>query len=66
MPQLALLGGPRVRTRPFPSWPIFGEAEEQRLLRTLRSAQWGRLDGTRSNARTAKQRELRHQKSIPI
>jgi dTDP-4-amino-4,6-dideoxygalactose transaminase len=46
MPQLALLGGPRVRTRPFPSWPIFGEAEEQRLLRTLRSAQWGRLDGT--------------------
>jgi dTDP-4-amino-4,6-dideoxygalactose transaminase len=46
MAQLALFGGPRVRTRPFPSWPIFGEAEEQRLLRTLRSGHWGRLDGT--------------------
>jgi dTDP-4-amino-4,6-dideoxygalactose transaminase len=42
---LALLGGPPIRTRPFPSWPIFGEAEEQRLLRTLRSGEWGRLDG---------------------
>lgn len=46
MAGLALLGGPRVRTRPFPSWPIFGEAEEQRLLRTLRSGRWGALDGT--------------------
>ncbi|MGB2715453.1 MAG: DegT/DnrJ/EryC1/StrS family aminotransferase [Vicinamibacterales bacterium] len=45
MPQLALLGGPRVRSRPFPEWPIFSEAEEARLLRTLRSGQWGRLDG---------------------
>jgi dTDP-4-amino-4,6-dideoxygalactose transaminase len=42
---LALLGGKPVRTRPFPSWPIFGQAEEQRLLRTLRSGRWGRLDG---------------------
>jgi dTDP-4-amino-4,6-dideoxygalactose transaminase len=43
---LALVGGTPVRTRPFPSWPIFGEAEEARLLRTLRSGRWGRLDGT--------------------
>jgi len=42
---LALLGGTPIRTRPFPSWPIYGEAEEQRLLRTLRSGNWGRLDG---------------------
>ena len=42
---LALLGGPRVRTAPFTTWPIFGEAEEARLLRTLRSGNWGRLDG---------------------
>jgi dTDP-4-amino-4,6-dideoxygalactose transaminase len=42
---LALLGGVPVRSRPFPSWPIFGEAEEARLLRTLRSGAWGRLDG---------------------
>jgi dTDP-4-amino-4,6-dideoxygalactose transaminase len=42
---LALLGGTPVRTRPFTAWPVFGKAEEQRLLRTLRSGQWGRLDG---------------------
>ncbi len=30
---------------PFLTWPIFGEAEEVRLLRTLRSGKWGRLHG---------------------
>ena len=44
-PALALFGGPRLRTRPFPAWPIFGAAEEARLLRVLRGGQWGRLDG---------------------
>src|SRR5688500_19216591 len=43
--QLALLGGSPVRTSPFPTWPVFGEAEEAALLRTLRSGKWGRLDG---------------------
>ena len=42
---LALFGGSPVRTQPFPSWPIIGEAEEMRLLRTLRSGKWGRLHG---------------------
>ncbi len=42
---LALFGGSPVRTRPFPAWPVFGGAEEDRLLATLRSGQWGRLDG---------------------
>ncbi len=42
---LALFGGAPVRTRPFTSWPIAGEAEEVRLLRTLRSGKWGRLHG---------------------
>ena len=42
---LALFGGPPVRTRPFPAWPVFGTAEEERLLETLRSGLWGRLDG---------------------
>jgi dTDP-4-amino-4,6-dideoxygalactose transaminase len=46
MPQsLALLGGAPIRTRPFTAWPVFGAAEEERLLRTLRSGNWGRLDG---------------------
>ena len=42
---LALFGGSPVRTQPFTSWPITGEAEEMRLLRTLRSGKWGRLHG---------------------
>jgi dTDP-4-amino-4,6-dideoxygalactose transaminase len=44
--KLALLGGKPLRKRPFPSWPIFGRPEETRLLRTLHSGKWGRLDGT--------------------
>jgi dTDP-4-amino-4,6-dideoxygalactose transaminase len=45
MAMLALLGGKPVRTRPFARWPVFGDAEEQRLLRVLRSGLWGKLDG---------------------
>ena len=42
---LAVLGGSKVRARPFTSWPVFGEAEERRLVRALRSGKWGKLDG---------------------
>src|SRR5688500_2091392 len=42
---LALLGGKPVRTHPFTAWPVFGEPEERRLLRTLRGGVWGKLDG---------------------
>jgi dTDP-4-amino-4,6-dideoxygalactose transaminase len=42
---LALFGGAPVRTQPFTAWPIVGEAEEIRLLRTLRNGKWGRLQG---------------------
>ncbi|WP_396625648.1 DegT/DnrJ/EryC1/StrS family aminotransferase [Luteitalea sp.] len=42
---LALLGGTPVRTRPFPSWPIFDETDEARVLAALRSGKWGRLAG---------------------
>lgn len=44
--RLALFGGRPVRTRPFTAWPIFGAEEEARLLETLRSGQWGRLQGS--------------------
>jgi dTDP-4-amino-4,6-dideoxygalactose transaminase len=46
MPALALFGGSPIRTRPFTAWPVFGTEEEDRLLRVLRSGNWGRLDGT--------------------
>jgi len=41
----ALLGGTPVRQAGFPSWPVFGEPEEQALLRTLRSGKWYRGNG---------------------
>jgi len=43
---LALLGGEPVRSKPFPAWPIYGEAEERALLRALHSGKWGKLDGS--------------------
>jgi perosamine synthetase len=38
----ALLGGPPVRTRPFPGWPVFDATEERALLEVLRSGKWFR------------------------
>ncbi|HPD29114.1 MAG TPA: DegT/DnrJ/EryC1/StrS family aminotransferase [Phycisphaerae bacterium] len=43
--QLAIHGGTPVRTKPFPSWPVYGQPEEQAVLRALRSGKWGKLDG---------------------
>jgi dTDP-4-amino-4,6-dideoxygalactose transaminase len=42
---LAIFGGQPARTKPFPNWPVFGQEEEQALLRALHSGKWGRLDG---------------------
>ena len=42
--RLAIDGGTAVRQRPFQGWPLWGEREEQALLRALRSGQWG-IDG---------------------
>ena len=49
-PALALAGGTPIRSRPFPAWPVFGVEEERRLVRVLRSGQWGRLDGAEVDA----------------
>jgi len=43
MSTLALKGGTPVRTRPFTSWPVFDEAEEDALLGVLRSGKWWRF-----------------------
>lgn len=40
MNHLAYFGGNPLRTRPFPVWPISSEAEEESLLRLLRSGMW--------------------------
>jgi dTDP-4-amino-4,6-dideoxygalactose transaminase len=41
----ALLGGPKVRSEKFPSWPVSGELEEHALIDTLRSGRWYRGNG---------------------
>lgn len=38
--KLALNGGAPVRTKPFPSWPVFGKEEEENLLEVFRSGKW--------------------------
>ena len=43
--QLAIRGGTPVRSEPFPSWPQFGHAEEERLLASLRGGAWGKMQG---------------------
>jgi dTDP-4-amino-4,6-dideoxygalactose transaminase len=40
MPPLAILGGQPVRAKPFPSWPVFDQNEEEALLEVLRSGKW--------------------------
>ena len=40
MSRLAILGGERVRRKPFPSWPVFDQREETALLDVLRSGKW--------------------------
>ena len=37
---LALKGGPPVRSRPFPSWPVLGEPERAALLAVFDSGVW--------------------------
>src|ERR1035437_3121779 len=41
----ALLGGSKVRTEPFPAWPVSGEAEERALMDVLHSGKWFRGSG---------------------
>ena len=47
---LAINGGPRVRERSFPVWPVWDQADEEALLQVLRSGHWGRGDGHRVRA----------------
>lgn len=42
---LAITGGKKLRNRPFPKWPVWGEAERSGLLDVLESGNWGCLIG---------------------
>jgi dTDP-4-amino-4,6-dideoxygalactose transaminase len=41
----ALLGGPKVRTERFPSWPIFDQRDEQAVAEVVHSGKWFRGNG---------------------
>ena len=38
---LAILGGPRARTTPYPAWPVFDQTDIDAVSATLRSGRWG-------------------------
>lgn len=44
----ALLGGPKSHPQGFSGWPIYNSREEQALINTLRTGNWGRLSGDKS------------------
>jgi dTDP-4-amino-4,6-dideoxygalactose transaminase len=56
MPELAILGGPMFRSRPFAPWPPYGEHEREVLLRTLESRSWGGYPAPNTRARQFAQR----------
>jgi dTDP-4-amino-4,6-dideoxygalactose transaminase len=45
MSSLAIKGGPLVRKKEYPSWPVFGEHEKEYLFKVLESRKWGRTSG---------------------
>lgn len=47
MAKLAINGGEPVRTRPFPKWPMWNEAEIQALTDVVKSNEWGSIKGKR-------------------
>src|SRR5215467_12467501 len=48
MPQLALLGGRKAKTKPFPEWPMYDEHERRALTEVLESRVWWRTPGTKT------------------
>src|SRR5207244_7348462 len=48
MSQLALLGGKKSKTKPFPVWPQFDDTERRGLNDVLESRVWWRTPGTRT------------------
>lgn len=48
MSELALLGGKKTKTKPFPLWPQFDDAERQALNEVLESRVWWRTPGTKT------------------
>jgi dTDP-4-amino-4,6-dideoxygalactose transaminase len=41
MSDLAILGGPKARTAPYPDWPVWDERDVQAVAEVVRSGRWG-------------------------
>ena len=50
MDRPALLGGAPAKTKPFPPWPQYDDAERKALLDVLESRVWWRTPGTQTLA----------------
>lgn len=48
MPELALLGGDKAKTKLFPVWPMYDEKERRALMEVLESRVWWRTPGTKT------------------
>jgi dTDP-4-amino-4,6-dideoxygalactose transaminase len=48
MSELALLGGKKAKSKPFPVWPYYDSKEEQALKEVLESRVWWRTPGTKT------------------
>jgi dTDP-4-amino-4,6-dideoxygalactose transaminase len=48
MSELALLGGKKAKTKPFPVWPQFDDRERRALNEVLESRVWWRTPGTKT------------------
>src|SRR6266700_3491798 len=48
MPEQALLGGRKAKTKPFPHWPMYDEKERRALTEVLESRVWWRTPGTKT------------------
>jgi dTDP-4-amino-4,6-dideoxygalactose transaminase len=48
MSQLALLGGPKTKRKPFPAWPQYDDTERRALNEVLESRLWWRTEGTKT------------------
>ncbi|MEW5939648.1 MAG: DegT/DnrJ/EryC1/StrS family aminotransferase [Chloroflexota bacterium] len=41
MSELAILGGPKTRTEPYPDWPVWDDRDIQAVAEVVRSGRWG-------------------------
>ena len=41
MSELAILGGPKLRTEEYPEWPVWDERDVQAVAEVIRSGRWG-------------------------